>query len=99
MTPHGRRGCMPAHVSPLPLRPLPCALRACLHQTLPHRLPCSCAQATDYSSYKKEEYKKEYPEPTELDMDVFLSLINGVNGHKSKTEYDNGVIQVRGGSR
>jgi hypothetical protein len=57
----------------------------------------SHSQATDSSSYKKDEYKKEYPEPTELDMDVFLSLINGVNGHKGKGEYDNGVIQVRSG--
>lgn len=30
-------------------------------------------------------------------MDVFLSLINGVNGAKGKGEYDNGVVQVRRG--
>lgn len=29
-------------------------------------------------------------------MDVLLSIVNGVNGHKHKSEYDNGVIQVRG---
>jgi hypothetical protein len=30
-----------------------------------------------------------------MDMDVMLSLINGVNGSKHKGEYDNGVVQVR----
>jgi hypothetical protein len=30
-----------------------------------------------------------------MDMDVMLSLVNGVNGHKHKTEFDNGVLQVR----
>jgi len=45
----------------------------------------------DYGyEYKKDEYKKEEPE---LDMDVMLSLVNGVNGHKHKTEFDNGVLQ------
>jgi hypothetical protein len=29
-----------------------------------------------------------------MDMDVMLSLVNGVNGHKHKTEFDNGVLQV-----
>lgn len=43
----------------------------------------------------QDEYKKEGAETTEMDMDVMLSLINGVNGAKHKGEYDNGVIQVR----
>jgi hypothetical protein len=45
----------------------------------------------DYGYYAKDEYKKE--EPAEMDMDVMLSLVNGVNGHKHKTEFDNGVLQ------
>lgn len=76
------------------------AERQCPHDILSEGLSLSAQgllyhfdqKPADYGySYKKKE---EAEEPEEAELDVILSLINGVNSGKKKSSWDNGVVQV-----
>jgi len=84
------------------------AERQCPHEVLAEGLSVSAQgllyhfdkKPADYSYYKKEDkYEKKEEEDGEIDLDVILSLINGVNTkHGKGTKSDNGVIQFFLGS-